>query len=338
MTLVFLARSRLPIYGVASEECKLAADRYATSVAAITQALDQLEGAFLVKREESGQQCWGFVHPTFADAVSSILSGRPDLVELYLRGAKIETLLAEAVCEGARNVKDAVVVPVSSFDTLVSRLLETPDESNLNELLFLFLNRRAPRDVVQSVLEQAPELLNRDGDPSPWIGIGRHAKVILHAMAYSMNLLEEDTRFTTCQSLEDAALFSLDVSFLSDEGVLAMLRPHESMRLAIKLVAMLEEKIPSKIEETEDEADPDRDIDDQFESVSSFVTEMYSIGDEDEKVNERLDILQEIIKSAKTRVEERKSTDDQPSFFNSVPSAAIAKEATLRSIFSDIDE
>ncbi|WP_189440028.1 hypothetical protein [Rhodanobacter panaciterrae] len=338
MTLVFLARSRLPVYGVAGEECKLVAEKYATSVSAVTLALEQLEGAFLIKREERGDMCWGFVHPTFADAVSSILSGRPDLVELYLRGAKVETLLAEAVCEGAPTVDDAVVVPDSSIETLISRLLEIPDEGKLNERLFQFLNRRAPRSVVERVLHLSPHLLNRKGSPSPWMVISRHAEILLRATAFSMNLLDEELRLDTRQALENAVHHSLDASYLSEENILAIFRPHELITLTIELVGMLEDTIPSEIANLESNADADGDIDDQFERVSSFVREVRWIVEGDERMRDRLDDLDNDIEAAKTQVEARKSREESESFFTNVPSAAIAEEATCRSIFSDIDE
>lgn len=123
MTLVFLARSKLPVHGVGGEACRLVADKYGTTVSAIAQSLERLDQSFVVKREDSGQVCWAFLHPTFADAICSILSSRPHLVDLYLGGAKVETLLAEAVCEGAPTVKDAVVIPASSFETLITRML-----------------------------------------------------------------------------------------------------------------------------------------------------------------------------------------------------------------------
>lgn len=339
MTLVFLARSRLPEYDIASENCKLVADRYGTTVAAITQSLQQLDQSFVIKREESGQLCWAFFHPTFADAVSSILSARPDLVDLYLGGAKIETLLAEAICGGAATVKDAVVVPASSFDTLVTRLQEVPDEGYLNERLFLFLNRRATNEIFREVLTLKPDLITRKGSPSPWSEIANHAEIRFHAKAYSMGLLDEDVRYSTCEALTDAATYHLDVSFLSEEDILAIFRPHELMRLTIKLVAMLEDKIPDKIDDLTCKGDADSDIDDHFSSVDSFVRKMQYIAEEDERIVDRLDALENAIEEAKAEVKARKSEDeDDDSFFTNVPSATIAKETATRSIFSDVDE
>lgn len=97
MTLVFLYRSKLPTNNFSGDECGIVADKYGTTTSGVMQALNQLEGSFIVKREESNIEYWGFFHPTFADSVSNILSSRPDLVDLYLKGVRVETLMAEAV-------------------------------------------------------------------------------------------------------------------------------------------------------------------------------------------------------------------------------------------------
>jgi hypothetical protein len=139
LTLVFLWRSKLPTNGISTPEADQVADKYGVSVAAIAEALTQLEGAFLTRQLEDGQHLWSFLHPTFTDAISSILSTRPDLVELYIRGTRLEILLSDAVCEGALPIPDAVVIPPSATDHLVARLSSTPDTPETNGELFDFL-------------------------------------------------------------------------------------------------------------------------------------------------------------------------------------------------------
>lgn len=339
MTLVFLMRSRLPVHGVAGEDCRLVADRYGTTVAAIAQSLDRLDQSFVVKREDSGLLCWAFLHPTFADAICSILSSRPDLVDLYLGGVKVETLLAEAVCQGATTVKDAVVIPATSFETLVTRLLEVPDEGNQNERLFQFLNRRATEDVVRRVLTLVPELLTRKGSPNPWWDIDYHAEIRFKARAFSMGLLDEELRLSTCETLADAATYHLDASYLSDEEILALFKPHELMRLTVRLIAMLESSIPSKIADLATDGDAESDVDDQFSKVDTFVRKMQHIVEDDDRVTDLLDQIEHSIDEAKQTIKARKSdAESSDSFFTHVPSATLAKEAKSRSVFSDVDE
>lgn len=339
MTLVFLSRSRLSL--ILGNEIQLVADKYATSVASIAQALEQLNGSFIVQREERGVRYWTFIHPTFADAISSILSGRPDLVDLYLRGVKIDTLLAEVVCEGASQINDAVLIPASSFDELIARLLETPNEANNNEKLFQFLNRRIPLEILKRLLQLDFHLLNRKGSQNYWTGISRSAEILLKAKAHSLGLLNEDIRQEICDELEDAARVHLDVSFLSNESILAIFRPYELIKTFLKIISMLEETIPAKILETEGDADPDADIDDQFEPITSFLEEVQSLSEYDRRIKSRLDELSEEVSIAKERVELFRSDDDEQSTFKRVPLANMMNESnsnSVRSIFSDIDQ
>lgn len=338
MTLVFLARSRLLVHSAQGDEFDLVCAKYATSIPAIVQALSQLEGAFLVKRVENAQTYWGFVHPTFADAVSSILSGRPDLVDLYLRGSKIETLLSEAVCEGAPAVNDAVLVPESSFETLVSRLLETPNEHHLNEKLFQFLVRRAPKAVVQRLLLLMPNVLDRGGSSSPWMGIGRHADILLKSMAFSLGLLSEDLRIQTCERLEAAATSSMDISFIANEGILKLLRPHDLMSLTVKLTAMLENDVSDQMERLLDVDNDDDDIENQIDKVGNFVSDLDGVLGHSERFTDRLYDLGRDIQRARENWDNRRQWMSDDSAFNDVPTAAIADDGATRSIFSDVDE
>ncbi len=337
MTLVFLARSKLPVRNVAGEDCKLVADKYGTTVASIAQSLERLDGSYLIKREDSGHLCWSFVHPTFSDAISSILSSRPDLVDLYLVGAKIETVLAEAICEGVPAVKDAVVVPARSFETLVTRLLEIPDERELNELLFQFLNRRATEEIVRRVLALDPDLVAREGSPRPWLDIVRFAEVRFRAKASSYGLLDEGNRKATCDALVDASTYHLDLSFLSDDEILALFKARELIQLTFRLIGMLQDEIPSKISSLADDADADSDIDDQFSKVDEFVRKLQYVG-EDSHVIDLLQDLEHSISEAKDVVRARKSDEDSDdSFFANVPSGTSTQAAESRSIFSDVD-
>lgn len=337
MTLVFLARSNLSVRDVAGEDCKLVADKYGTSVASIAQSLERLDGSYLIKREDSGHLCWSFVHPTFSDAISSILSSRPDLVELYVVGAKIETLLAEAICEGVPAVKDAVVIPARSFETLVTRLLEIPDERELNELLFQFLNRRAREEVLRRLLMLDPSLVSREGSPRPWLDIVRFAEIRFRAKVSSYGLLDEESRQATCEALANAATYHLDVSFLSDDEILALFKARELIQLTLALVGMLQDELPSRILRLASDADADSDIDDQFSRVDEFVRKMQYIA-EDDHVLGMLSDLENSICEAKDEVRARKSDDESDgSFFANVPSGTSAQLAKARSIFSDVD-
>lgn len=339
LTLVFLARSRLPVHLLPEGEAILVAASYGVTKANMTQALFQLAGSFVVCRRDGDKEYWAFWHPTFADAISAILSKRPDLIDVYVRGAGLDTLLTEVICEGAPPVRDAVVVPLSSSEALIGRLLETPDEESANEQLFEFLNHRLPKDLMRKVLERAPDLPGRQGERSSWYRLRRREEVRLRATAYEMRVLNEDVRLATVTMLEEGALYSFDASFIQDDSILAMFRPSELMRLTTGLLAKLDSEIAEKIEECRDQADPDDDIESQFQEVSDFLDHIRYLVEADEIFESKHDELNASLNQAKKEVEAKKSNDDEDdSFFNSVPRAVQRERQGGRSIFSDVDE
>jgi len=339
LTLVFLTRSRLPVHLLPEVEAALVATSYGVTKAKMTQALLQLAGSFVVRRTDGDKEYWSFWHPTFADAISAILSKRPDLIDVYVRGAGLDTLLTEVICEGAPAVRDAVVVPRSSTEALIGRLLETPDEKGSNEQLFEFLNRRLPKDLVRKVLERAPDLLDRQGAGPSWRRLSRSEEVRLRAIAHEMGLLNEGVRSATVFTLEDGALHSLDASFVQDESILAMFRPSELMHLTAGLLAKLDSKIAEKIAGCRAQADPDRDIDSQFEEVADFLDDIRYLVEADEVFENKHRELTANLEQAKKSVEaEQSNEEEESSFFNTVPRAVQREQEGGRSVFSDVDE
>jgi len=338
LTLVFLTRSRLPVNLLPDNEATSVALSYGVTKAQMTQALQQLEGSFVIQRRDSDKEYWAFWHPTFADAISAILSKRPDLIDVYVRGARLDTLLSEVVCEDAAPVRDAVVVPRSSSNALIARLLETPDEEDTNDQLFEFLNRRASKDMLQKVLEQAPDILRRNG--VRWrFRLCRRGDVQLRATAHEMGLLNEDVRSATIKMLQEGALDWLDASFIQDDSILAMFRPSELMRLTAGLLAKLDAEVAQKIEDCRENADPDSDIDSQFEDVADFLDHIRDLVEVDRVFEEKYDELIADLEQAKRYVEAEKSNEEEEdSFFNSVPRPVQPEQHGGRSVFSDVDE
>lgn len=338
LTLVFLSQSRLPIHLLPDDDATLVATSYGVTKASMTQSLLQLAGSLVVRRRDGDKEYWAFWHPTFADAISEILSKRPDLIGVYVRGARLDTLLTEVVCEGATHVRDAIVVPHSNSEMLIERLIETPDETAVNEKLFGFMNRRLPRDIVQKILERAPSLVSRSGEPPSWVRLRRFEEIRLRATAHSMGLLTEDVRSATVMTLEEGALYSLDASFIQDDSILAMFQPLELMRLTAGLLAKLDSEVALKIAHHRAQADPDSDIDSQFEEVTEFLDDIRYLVEVDSVFDNKFQDLTRALEQAKEEVEAEKSPEEEGSFFDSVPRAVQRERQAGRSVFSDVEE
>jgi hypothetical protein len=336
MTLVFLRQGRLPVHELTGESTRLVAEKYDVTPRAIVESLPHLEHSFLSVRQEGALQTWGFVHPTFTDAISSMLGKRPDLVELYVQGAKLETLLTEVVCEGAASIQDAVVVPTFASEHLVRRLIECQDTPDANRQLFEFLAARASDSVVNAVLDAVPELPRRKAERywRAWLD----PRTLFLARAHSLRRLPDDVREEVAAELERAAIDDLDVSFLDESQLLGLFEPRRLLSLGVRLVGMMGDTIPTRIEEIADEADPDQDVPDQFDPVKSFVDQMVRAFWDNDHVQTMSQSLDAEIAGAITKVEERKRSDDVDDDWRYVSPAKVASRPNGRSTFSDIDE
>lgn len=337
MTLVFLRQGKLPAHELTSDSTKLVAEKYDVTPRAIAESLPQLEWSFLSVRQESAQQIWGFVHPTFTDAISSMLSERADLVELYVQGAKLETLLTEAVCEGAAPIQDAVVIPASASEYLVRRLVTAPDILGLNRSLFEFLSVRASDSVIGAALDRDPSLLRRNA--IRYWKIWGDQRIRFLARVHSLRRLPEDVRAEVADELEHIAINALDVSFVDLDGVLGLFKPTRLLSLGARLVEMLDEVIPDRISEIAEEADPDQDVADQFDQVKSFVDQLESSFSDQSSLQEKFQSLNGGIDEAVAQVSKKKKDDEDYGSWPDVSPAKVAPPPPKgRSTFSDIDD
>jgi hypothetical protein len=160
----------------------------------------------------------------------------------------------------------------------------------------------------------------------------------MRATAHSMGVLTEGVRSTTVMTLEQGALYSIDTSFIHDDGILAMFQPSELMRLTAGLLAKLDSEIADEIARRRAQADPDRDIDSQFEEVSEFLDGIRYLVEADSVFENKFQYLTRALRQAKEEVEAAKSSEEEGSLFNSVPPPAQRERQAGRSVFSDVDE
>gem|GEM_PF-2607463 len=144
-------------------------------------------------------------------------------------------------------------------------------------------------------------------------------------------------------TLTDDGTYSLDMSFLRSDDILALFESRELMRLTGQVLAFLHTKFSEKIARCAENADPDGDIDDQFNALVEF---LYDTSDltEDSFFNDKCSELMEEIAQAKESVKANKADEnpnedeDEENFFSSVPRAAKVEKRGGRSVFSDVAE
>lgn len=336
LTLIFLHRSMLLADGPADESWKLIEDRFGVSQIQIGQALEELNGTFVAKKITGPTGYWTFYHPTITDSLSEFLRHRPDLVELYLKGAKVHEILAEVVCEGCQPIKDALIVPNSVNDLLVSRILEAPNEININRSLFSFLHERASDPVFKGVILQAPSILERPSSPI-WKAYV-DSKVCTFARAFAMGILCDEHRNEIIQSLENAIFHHFDTSAFEDDKILALFQPSHLVRLTAKLGGEYLDSLSGRVETIIDNADLDIDPEDNFSDLRSMVDFIREIFSGSQNVGDRLDELDTEIEDGTQTVKDMGRDSRVEWSGEDITPRKETAPSRSRSIFSDIDE
>lgn len=332
LTLVFLARSKLSAKTQDEDLWVRVGDKFGVSQVEIGDAFSQLDGSFLAQKYESTRKIWSFYHPTIADALSSILGGRPDLLELYIQGVRIEVLLSDVVCDASQEIEGAIVIPNNLDEFLIARLLEVSDEPSLNTMLFGFLAGRASEKVLREILKQKPEILKRKSNIS-W-SLYSDTKVNLHARVHSLGILPNALREESADRIERAVLREFDYGILDEDRILALIPSTQIFALCSKLKLFIFEELPSCIEEMIDTADPS----DDFDGIQRFLSVVEGLLSEDEDIQEHISEIRDQIDSAVKEIEEELENSAVTWEGNDVQPKKVVVLKGNRSIFSDVDE
>jgi hypothetical protein len=249
----------------------------------------------------------------------------------------VDALLAEATCEGAAAVQDAVVIPASSNELLVSRLVEMVDEVTLNKTLFEFLARRASDAVLRDVVSANPEIVRRESETA-W-RIRSDGRINLFARLHDLRLLPDDLRDEIADELEYALFDSQDSTALEREDILAIFPPQKLLVLSIKIHQDLVEKMPGRIKGLIRRADLTVDPSDNFDELKYYLNNVESVFSDVSIVVEAVAGLLSAIEDGIANVTARKKAENKPKGWvgeNIVPRVVTAP-ASGRSIFSDVD-
>ncbi len=126
------------------------------ALADIARAMEALQGSLTLLVEAPEARRWTFKHPTIADAFAELVAQSPEMIELYIGGAKLEKLLSEVVCGPVQIRGASVHVPHSHFDALLDRMSEK--DFGDRELL-RFAAYRSDEEFLSRYVERAGDLL-----------------------------------------------------------------------------------------------------------------------------------------------------------------------------------
>lgn len=192
---------------VSAAELEAAANAFGVTVSAVREELDALNGSVLLMAMDELGPYWTYKHPTVSDAFSAYLAGSQELIELYLKGARAETILFEVVCAGEQIQGAPLVVPAPLNELLVSKI-ENVEVTSLR----VFMSYRSNRAVNEMLIARRPDVLK--GFTHFTAPISEDQDTSLLSKLYRQGLLSEDHRQNFVRSVMDALTEEADSSFL----------------------------------------------------------------------------------------------------------------------------
>lgn len=350
LALIYVHRGQLNSGTPDPDATKAIEESTGCSFSAIVERLPELAGSFTRIHSEGFGQEWGFEHPTIADAITTILDEKPNMTGAIIRGAPIEKVMKEFVCDGVPDSQNAARIPKSMNGVLNLRLKDAPDSYSSNGDLFDFLALRASDDVLIEQFGSHPHLIDRR--TYSYSRASYDSRYTMAARAHRLGVLEPYDRSAISEELFQRAVSNFDLSCLSNADLLSMMEPKTLVALGISMTLKVTQEFEDVLSEKRDDINLDDDIDDQYENISTglYVLEEF-MEDYDTSGNgniwssakERLaEEIAEVLEEQETHRAEQEKEGDWEVFATSKPENSDDEKPEevpkTRSIFDDIDE
>jgi PAS domain-containing protein len=212
IALVFLNGGRVASPVLDGEELVVAKEAFGVSSASVREALNALNGSLLLLAQNENGRYWTYKHPTVGDAFAQFVAGNPELVEVYLRGAKPEFIVNEVICAGVTLQGAPVCAPKHLYPLLVERIAKQE-----SYYLVGFLSYRADREFAELLLASRPDLLDRLTSFENPIAEDMNASLLVRL--HQFGLLSKSLRQNFYECVMQSITESADASFLFDNDI-----------------------------------------------------------------------------------------------------------------------
>jgi hypothetical protein len=299
------------------------------ALADVGRAMEVLAGSLTLLVEAPQGQRWTFKHPTVADAFAELVADSPEMVELYVRGAKLEKLLAEVVCGQVRLVGASVRVPQIHYDTLLDRM-EEKDMAQRD--LLRFAAYRSDREFLGRYVARTGDLNTVAQRISSDMLFNTELDFI--TKVHQAGLLPEPVRLAAVARISELCLCWADAEPFREERVRALFVDDEFANLAKRFRSDIVEEFGREPAEWNDRlitGDRKRHMRDLKDAIETFA-QFYS--DDDELTAEAAAAANAIEEFLDGLEEEEDETTDA-----STPVALkLSPTDQLATIFDDVDD
>jgi len=253
-----------------------AASSFGVGVADLRIQLEALNGSLLNLAQDEEGPYWTYRHPTVGDAFAAWVAKSPEMVEIYLRGAKPDTILREVVCANVSLDGAQVIVPNSLHGLLVDRV-----GSLSKDALARFIANRSNSSLSGRLLEIRPDILDRLAYFYP--PLKEDSDVDLLVALYEQGMLPEELRSKFVGAVRSSVIDEADDSFLVHSGIKSVLTDVElqDLRSLVKCSVLdnIKYHVDRRKDEWQEEYDPESHFEDLRESFKSFSRDLDGVVD-----------------------------------------------------------
>jgi hypothetical protein len=303
------------------------AEAFGVAPPLIRRELEALNGGLLnLARDEEGP-FWTYRHPTISDAFASNVARSPELIEIYLQGAKAESIAYEVVCAGIQIRGASVVVPNSLHEMLAHRI------KNLSrDRLRSFVSYRANREFASRLIQLRPDL---------WDLLEVHlfrplkddSDVRLLTALHKFGLIDEQRRRRFVEEVRAAAVEEADASFLENEDIASVLTDAERESILEDVDAEVLDCLDAHIERLRRNWDHDYEPNEHFNEFRNSIHRFA------EALEDHVDYLDESIEWRIRPVVQMMEEYYVPNSITEEPAQqSPAKTDSLDGLFRDVDE
>lgn len=305
-----------------------AATAFGVNTGAVRSQLDALNGSLLLLAQSDEGPYWTYKHPTVSDAFAQYVAKHPEQVEIYLRGARPNSIVLEVVCAGCEFSGTSLIVPDVMHELLEQRIAGLGRYS-----LVSFLSYRSNAKFSKRLLIRRADIL--DQLSNFFVPISGDSDAQLVATLYAQGLLPEEIRSEFVNHIRRGVVEEADSSFLDDDDIQNILTKNERDELLELAETEVLGNVTHHVDRLREEWDSDFSPEDYFEQLRcafvSFAT----------ACSGKIDV-EKVVKVAETEISYAISSmneDYEPISSTSAPTALSTPQNTsLINLFRDIDE
>jgi energy-coupling factor transporter ATP-binding protein EcfA2 len=336
VALIFLNGGRVASPLTEDESTRIIQKTLGVSCPSIRPAMEHLNNTLFLHVTESGQTYWTYKHPTVADAYAALITERPELLEIYLRGAKISSLLNEVVY-GTRSFAGAALrVPRTLYDILSKRAQEAPPRA-----VRMFLLIRADAEFRKRFLEQNRRVISEEiffGNP---VLEDAHARFFL--LVNREELMNSSEHCRVVDQLCTEITGYGDVTFLLDDEFISFLGPENHSKLLEVARRKLAPSLTQVIEQHASECDaddPEGYFADNFRALEALTVLFPNDNDVKSRVDAAFEIIEDKITEIKAGLDDP-ADEDRDNYaggaYGTTSFGLTQLSESVKSVFDDID-